>query len=89
MGALIAAGFVGGAGGLGRCLGEGIGAKPPNNLFLCKTGQNSDCNDEYRVENISNYFVVTLNNVILTFSTIIWTCSKIRHFFGHWKNAKK
>ena len=40
-------------------------------FFVYKTHYNSDRWGEYRVENISNYSVVTLNNVLLKFSTII------------------
>ena len=39
--------------------------------FLYKTCSNNDCQGEYRIEIISNHSVVTLDNVILTFSTII------------------
>ena len=40
-------------------------------VFSYKTHQIGDRYGEYSVENISNHSVVILNNVILTFSTII------------------
>ena len=52
--------------GPGQCLGERVGANPLNNFafFSYKTCQNDVCYGEYRVENISNHSVVTLNTYI-------------------------
>ena len=54
--------------GPGRWPGEGAGAKPPNNFFFDIKHAKTVI---VRVENISNHTVVTQNNIILTFSTII------------------
>ena len=56
-------------GGPGRC--PGGGEAPDFFIFFVQNTLKRWSLGEYRVENISNHSVVTLNNVILTFSTII------------------
>ena len=57
-------------GGPGRCPGGGEAPDFYFIFFVQNTLKRWSLGD-YRVENISNHSVVTLNNVILTFSTII------------------
>ena len=73
----IAAGGLGGAvsspGDPGRCLGEGVGVKPQNNFVFFSRVKHAKAvivNHGCMVE-VSSCSLVTLNNLIFTFSTII------------------